>query len=57
MSAYDYPSAGLCDRAGIDAILIGDSLGMVCGGLKSTIPVTMDQIVYHCQSVVSYLVI
>ncbi len=51
VTCYDYPMALLADRAGIDAILVGDSCGMVIAGLKSTVPVTMEQMIYHCQAV------
>ncbi|MDH5751575.1 MAG: 3-methyl-2-oxobutanoate hydroxymethyltransferase, partial [Deltaproteobacteria bacterium] len=46
VTAYDYPMARLVDE-GVDAILVGDSLGMVVQGRDSTLPVTMDEIVYH----------
>jgi len=48
---YDYPMALLADRAGVDSILVGDSVGMVVGGMASTVPVTMEQMIYHCQIV------
>ncbi|MFW6056615.1 MAG: 3-methyl-2-oxobutanoate hydroxymethyltransferase [Chloroflexota bacterium] len=51
ITCYDYPMALLADRAGVDAILVGDSCGMVVAGLKSTVPVTMEQMIYHCQAV------
>ena len=51
VTCYDYPMALLADRAGVDAILVGDSCGMVVAGLTSTVPVTMEQMVYHCQAV------
>lgn len=51
LTAYDYPTAQLMDRAGIDMILVGDSVGMVVHGLDSTLPVTMDMMIMHCQAV------
>jgi 3-methyl-2-oxobutanoate hydroxymethyltransferase len=51
LTAYDASFARLFDRSGIDALLVGDSLGMVVQGHDSTLPVTMDQMVYHCAAV------
>ena len=51
LTAYDYPLALAVDRAGIDMILVGDSMGMVVLGYTSTVPVTMDQMVSACQAV------
>ncbi|MFM2482155.1 3-methyl-2-oxobutanoate hydroxymethyltransferase [Celerinatantimonas sp. YJH-8] len=51
ITAYDASFAGLFDTVGIDAILIGDSLGMVVQGHSSTLPVTVDDMVYHTQAV------
>ena len=48
---YDYPMALLADRAEVDSILVGDSVGMVVGGLNSTVPVTMEEMIYHCRIV------
>ena len=51
ITAYDYPMASLVDTAGVDVILVGDSLGNVIQGENSTLPVTMDQMIYHTQIV------
>ncbi len=51
VTAYDYPSARLLDEAGIDVLLVGDSVGMVVLGYDSTIPVTMDEMIHHCKAV------
>ncbi|MBI4823156.1 MAG: 3-methyl-2-oxobutanoate hydroxymethyltransferase [Nitrospirae bacterium] len=52
LTAYDYPFAQIVDEAGMDAILVGDSLGMVIQGLPNTLPVTMDEMLYHTKMVV-----
>ena len=52
VTAYDYTMARLADRAGFPVVLVGDSLGMVCLGYDSTIPVTMDDMVRHTRAVV-----
>lgn len=52
VTAYDYLSAKLADRAGLPLLLVGDSLGMVVQGNDSTLPVTLDDIVYHSRMVV-----
>lgn len=52
ITAYDYPMARLVEQAGIPIILVGDSLGSVILGYESTVPVTMDDIVYHTRAVV-----
>ncbi len=51
LTAYDYPFAQIIDEAGIDVILVGDSLGMVVQGLENTLPVTMDEMIYHTKMV------
>ncbi len=51
VTAYDYTMARLVDEAGVDMVLVGDSLGMVVQGLTTTIPVTMDEMAYHCRAV------
>ena len=47
LTAYDYSFASLLDRAGVDMVMVGDSLGMVMQGHDSTLPVSMDDMVYH----------
>lgn len=51
LTAYDAGFAAAMDEAGLDAILVGDSLGMVVQGHRTTLPVTLDHMVYHCASV------
>lgn len=51
LTAYDYPSAKLVDQAGVDIILVGDSLGNVILGYDTTVPVTLDDMVYHTRAV------
>ncbi len=48
---YDYPMALLADRAGVDSILVGDSVGMVVLGMQNTMPVTMEDMIHHCKAV------
>lgn len=51
MTAYDYPSARLAEAAGLDVLLVGDSLGMVVLGYDSTVPVTMADMIHHTKAV------
>ncbi len=51
VTAYDATFARLFDEAGIDVLLVGDSLGMVVQGHDSTLPVTVDEVIYHCRAV------
>jgi 3-methyl-2-oxobutanoate hydroxymethyltransferase len=51
LTAYDYPTAALVDSAGIEAILVGDSMSMVVQGHETTLPVTLDEIIYHAEMV------
>lgn len=52
LTAYDYTSARLLDRAGVDVLLVGDSAANVMAGHETTLPMTLDQMVYHAQCVV-----
>ncbi|MFI4963893.1 MAG: 3-methyl-2-oxobutanoate hydroxymethyltransferase [Caulobacterales bacterium] len=52
LTAYDYPSARIADRAGVPLLLVGDSLGMVMQGHETTLPVTLDDMVRHAAAVV-----
>lgn len=51
LTAYDFTMARLIDQAGVDLILVGDSLGCVVQGGETTIPVTLDEMIYHCRCV------
>ena len=52
LTAYDYTLAGIIDNAGIDVVLVGDSASNVIAGHETTLPITLDQMVYHAASVV-----
>ena len=52
LTAYDFTMAGIIDKAGIDVILVGDSLSNVIAGHETTLPITLDQMIYHASSVV-----
>ncbi len=52
LTAYDYSFAGIIDGAGIDVILVGDSASNVMAGHETTLPITLDQMIYHAQSVI-----
>ena len=51
VTCYDATFARLVDEAGVDAILVGDSLGMVIQGHENTLPVTLDEVIYHFRAV------
>src|SRR5678815_4715178 len=52
LTAYDYSSARIIDEAGVDVILVGDSASNVMAGHETTLPITLEQMIYHAQSVV-----
>ncbi|NPD91476.1 3-methyl-2-oxobutanoate hydroxymethyltransferase [Xylanibacter muris] len=52
LTSYDYTMAGIVDRAGVDGILVGDSASNVMAGNSTTLPITVDQMIYHAKSVV-----
>ena len=52
LTAYDYPTARLLDGAGVDILLVGDSAAVVFGGHETTLPMTMDEMLYHLKAVV-----
>jgi 3-methyl-2-oxobutanoate hydroxymethyltransferase len=51
LTAYDFLMAGLVDESGVDCVLVGDSVGQVFAGENSTLPVTLDQMIYHARAV------
>ena len=53
LTAYDYSLARLVDGAGIDVILVGDSASNVMAGNETTVPITLDQMIYHAQCVIN----
>ena len=61
VTAYDWPTGRLADEAGIDCVLVGDSVAMVVAGRDSTIPATLEQMIYHgeivCRAVSRALVV
>ena len=52
LTAYDYTMAKIVDNAGVDIILVGDSASNVMAGHETTLPITLDQMIYHASSVV-----
>jgi 3-methyl-2-oxobutanoate hydroxymethyltransferase len=52
LTAYDFSFAGIFDKAGVDVLLVGDSASNVMAGHETTLPITLDQMIYHAQSVV-----
>lgn len=52
LTAYDFSMAGILDDAGVDVLLVGDSASNVMAGYETTLPITLDQMIYHAQSVV-----
>ena len=53
LTAYDYSMAKIVDASGVDVILVGDSASNVMAGHETTLPITLDQMIYHAASVVS----
>src|SRR6266700_1649998 len=51
LTAYDYPTARLLDEAGVDVVLVGDSVGMVVLGYENTLPLTVEEMLHHTRAV------
>ena len=51
LTSYDFPTAQFAEEAGIEMLLVGDSMGMCVYGYEGTVPVTMDQCIVHCDAV------
>jgi len=51
LTAYDYPTSRILDGCGVEVLLVGDSVGSVMAGYENTLPVTVDEIIYHCRAV------
>ena len=56
LTAYDYSMAKIVDEAGMDVILVGDSASNVMAGHETTLPITLDQMIYHASSVIEQLI-
>ena len=54
LTAYDYTMATVVDQAGVDIILVGDSASNVMAGHETTLPITLDQMIYHAQACLLY---
>ena len=54
LTSYDFTTAGIVDKAGMDVILVGDSASNVMAGNTTTLPMTVDQMIYHARSVVTW---
>ncbi len=52
LTSYDYTTAGIVDKSGIDVILVGDSASNIIAGHETTLPITLDQMIYHASSVI-----
>ena len=52
LTSYDYTSAGIVDKSGIDVILVGDSASNIMAGHETTLPITLDEMIYHASSVI-----